>query len=278
MSYRRIHLPLFVHGSATSQGTIKYACGLARAFDASLRVTSPRLIVRTPASPISGKVLARLAHELEQAAAAKSAELVDCVRQEAAIAGLAVAIETVDEPWPVDWSAAALRGRTSDLNVIGLPREGFEERRNVEAWVFGTGRPCLIHPNDRSAPFSLDSVVIAWDLSRAAARAVGDALPLLKRAKTVHIFEVRGEKEIPSVDPGASVTDYLAAHGIQALTHEGALEGRRIGGAILEGAAELRADLVVMGAFGHSRLREFVLGGATRDALDHTSVPLLMAH
>ena len=278
MTYRRIHLPLWTHGSATSQETVRYACGLAKAFDSSLRVTSPHLVVRTPKSPVSGKMLARLAQELEQTAASKNAELVAYVREEAAKAALAVAIETVKEPWPVDSRRAAQRGRTSDLNVVGLPREGIEDRWNVEAWIFGTGRPCLVHPNDRALPFSLESVVIAWDMSRAAARAVGDALPMLRRAKAVHILTVRGEKELPSVDGTSSLTDYLIAHDIHPTAREVALEGRGIGRAILDRAAEVSADLVVMGAFGHSRLQEFVLGGATRDALDDTSVPLLMAH
>ena len=278
MTYRRTHLPLWTHSSATSQGTVRYACGLSKAFDSSLRVTSPRLVVRPPTSPFSGKILARLAQELEQTAASKNAELVAWVREEAAKAALVVAIETVQEPWPVDSRNAAQRGRTSDLNVVGLSRERIEDRWNVEAWVFGTGRPCLVHPNDRALPFSLESVVIAWDMSRAAARAIGDALPMLKRAKAVHVLMVRGEKEFPSVDGASSLTDYLAAHDILPTTREVALEGRRIGRAILDGAAAVSADLVVMGAFGHSRLQEFVLGGATRDALDSTSIPLLMAH
>jgi nucleotide-binding universal stress UspA family protein len=277
MSYRRTHLPLSTLGSATSRGTIRYACELSKAFDASLRVTSPRLTVRPPTSPISGKMLARLAHDLEQTAEAKNAELVACVREAAANLALTVAIETVEEPWPVDSRRSALRGRASDLNVVGLPREGIEDRWNIEGWVFDTGRPCLLHPNDRVLPFSLETVVIAWDVSRGAARAVGDALPMLKRASAVHVLTVHGEKEVPSADSD-SLTDYLAAHDIRVVRREVELDGRGIGRAILDGATELRADLLVMGAFGHSRLQEFVLGGATRAALDDTSIPLFMAH
>lgn len=134
--------------------------------------------------------------------------------------GLAVGIETVPEPWPSGSDTVAIRGRTSDLNIIDLSRQSMEDRLNVEAWLIGTGQPCLLHPNDRALPFSLESVVIAWGLSKSAARAVGDALPMLKHAKSVHILTVRGEKEIPSADPAAPLIGYLTAHGIKAVNRE----------------------------------------------------------
>ena len=278
MTYRRTHLPLCSHGSPTSQGTVHYACALSKVFDASLRVTSPRLIVKPPTHWLAGKMLASLATELEQAAAAKSAELVAYARDQAAAVGLVIEVETVPEPWPGDSDTAAIRGRTSDLNIIGLPRQSMEDRLNVEAWLFGTGRPCLLHPNDSSLRFSLERVVIAWDLSKSAARAVGDALPMLKRAKSVRILTVRGEKDIPSANPAATLIGYLAAHNIQAVDRQVDIQGRRIGAAIVSEAVEARADILVMGAFGHSRLKEFVLGGATKEVLDATPIPLLMAH
>jgi nucleotide-binding universal stress UspA family protein len=144
--------------------------------------------------------------------------------------------------------------------------------------LFGTGRPCLVHPRERNSRLSLDNVVIAWDLSAPAGRAVGDALPMLKRAQTVHIVTVRGEKEIASPTPAASLVAYLAAHNVEAVAREAAVEGTHIGRAILDAAREVHADLLVMGAFGHSRLQEFVFGGATREVLDGTPIPLLMSH
>jgi nucleotide-binding universal stress UspA family protein len=278
MTYRRMHLPLHTHGSPTSHGTIQYACGLAKAFEASLRITNPQLRVRPPTNWISGKMLTRLANELEQADAATASELLAFAHEQAARTGITVEEETIEDPWPVDPARVAQRGRTSDLNIIGLPRERMEDRWNAEALIFGAGRPCLVHPNDRTLPFSLATVVIAWDASRAAARAVGDALPMLERAKAVHILTVRGEKEIPSATPAASLIDYLAAHNVDAIAREVAVEGRRVGRAILEDANETKADLLVMGAFGHPRLQEFILGGATKEVLDSTSIPLLMAH
>jgi nucleotide-binding universal stress UspA family protein len=223
-------------------------------------------------------MLASLASEVQGAAAAKSAELDACVRREAAALDLSAEIDRVPELWPSDSDYAPSRGRTSDLNIIGLPGHNMEGRSRVEAWLFGTGRPCLLHPDDRALPFSLESVVIAWDLSKSSARAVGDALPMLKRAKAVHVLTVRGEKDIPFADPAAPLVGYLAVHDIKAVTREVETPDRRVGAAILTSASESKADLLVMGAFGHSRLREFVLGGATKEILDAATLPLLMAH
>ena len=103
-------------------------------------------------------------------------------------------------------------------------------------------------------------------------------MPLLKTAKSVHILVGRGEKAIPSSHPAASLLTYLAAHEIIAEVDEFDVSGRKIGDALLERADSHKANLLVMGAFGHSRLREFVLGGATRHILDKTEVPLFMSH
>lgn len=278
MTYRRVHLALCAHGSPTSEYAIRYACSLTKAFDASLRVTSPHLKVTLPAHWVAGQMLARVANEVQAAAAVKTAELEACVRREAAILGISVEMDCVQELWPSDVDDAPARGRTSDLNVIGLPRHDIDGRLKVETWLFGTGRPCLLYPDDREQPFSLASVVIAWDLSKSAARAVGDALPMLKRARAVHVLTVRGEKEIPTADPAAPLIGYLATHDVGAVSRQVEIQDRHVGTAILTTAADLNADLLVMGAFGHSRVKEFVLGGATKEVLDAAALPLLMAH
>lgn len=278
MAYRRVHLLLCSHGSPTSEGTIRYACSLSKAFDASLRVTSPHLEVKAPTHWAAGKLLADLANEVQATAALKSSGLEACVRREAASLGIRAAIDRVEEHWPSERDDAPVRGRTSDLNIIGLPRHDIESRLRIEPWLFGAGRPCLLHPSDRGQAFSLANVVVAWDCSKSAARAVGDALPLLERAGAVHVVTVRGEKDVPLSDPAAPLIDYLATHEVVATRRQVELHDRHIGAAILASAAELQADLLVMGAFGHSRLKEFVLGGATKEVLDAAALPVLMAH
>ncbi len=144
--------------------------------------------------------------------------------------------------------------------------------------MFQSGRPCLIYPDALSKNFSLETIVISWDLSRSAARAVGDALPLLMKARSVHVVTVRGEKGLPCNDVAAPLIDYLHEHGVNCAAADKDLAGAAIGSAILDYSANANADLLVMGAYGHSRAREFVLGGATKSILDLAPLPLFMAH
>ncbi|MBY0562770.1 MAG: universal stress protein [Hyphomonadaceae bacterium] len=277
MSFRRIHLHLAVHGSPTAPAVIDYGCALASAFGAKLRVTSPRLDVHPPRHWLAGATLASMAADVEKNAAAKAAELDSHLASAARAAGVTFDLLAFTEHWPRGESQTSPLGRVSDLSVLGLPRDDVERRLEIEDWLFGTGRPCLLVPNAEPPPFSLDVAVIAWDESKTAARAVGDALPLLHKAKTVRVLVVRGEKAIAR-DPAAPLIDYLRTHGIEAVADTAELGRSGVGATILDHAAGVKANLLVMGAFGHSRAREFVLGGATKDILDAAALPLLMSH
>jgi nucleotide-binding universal stress UspA family protein len=153
------------------------------------------------------------------------------------------------------------------------------QTKNAEAAIFDSGHPVLLLPEQakRALSGSLEKVMIAWDHSRPAARAVGDALPLLRRAKRVHILTVIGEKPIHT-SSGTRLIEHLARHGVEAVLSERAAHGKPIG-EVLEGyVIEHGVDLLVMGAYGHSRTREFVLGGATRSVLQRPSVWTLLSH
>jgi nucleotide-binding universal stress UspA family protein len=277
MSYRSIHLHLSASDELTSPATIAYAVGLAKAFDAVLTVASPRLDVLPPTPWFARALVSNLEREIEQAASAKAAELEDEVRRQAAVLTAPAQIIAVREIWPKGASDPTAHGRTSDLCVVGLPRAGVDPRPYVEDWLFASGRPCILHPDARTGgAFRVDIVALAWDASRSAARAVSDALPLLKRAKRVRALVVRGEKEIVSPAPLSRLGDWLGAHGLAAEVEEIQLSGKRIGPALLD--ASSGADVLVMGAFGHARQRDFVLGGATMQVLNEASLPLFMAH
>lgn len=276
--YRTIHLTLSTHPSPISNSAIDYACRTALYFDAVLNVTSPHLKVNTPTHAIASGVLAGMARDFEHHAAEKSAELEQYVRETAAGLGVDVKIVPVAGHWPSSPSHMTWRGRTSDLSILGLPQTGIEGRLDVEDWIFEVGRPCLLYPNERQDALSLDSILISWDFSRHAARAVGDALPMLKTAKTVRVLAVRGEKSLPIEDLKAPILELLAAHRVEAEFVEVELGAHSIGRIILDQAHAARADLIVMGAYGHSRLKEFVLGGATKEILNNTRIPLLMSH
>lgn len=278
MSYRRIHFFISAHGSPTSLAAIDFACGFAHGVGAALDVTLPQVDVKAPQNLIAGKMMAGIARDIEDTISAKRTELNEYLKQKCEASGVGLSISSVTIDWPGGAHSLATFGRTSDLCLIGLTRSPVADIAEVEPWLFSTGRPCLLYPDTRTEAFSMDTVAIAWDMSRSAARAVGDALPLLKGAKSVQVLVGRGEKAIESSRPAASLVNYLSAHGISAAVDEFDVSGQKIGDALLGRAARHRADMLVMGAFGHSRLREFVLGGATRHILDASSIPLLMSH
>ncbi len=276
--YRTIHLTLSTHPSPISPSAIDYACRAALYFDAKLTVTSPRLRVRTPNQVLAVGVFEGMAADFERDAAAKSAELEQSVRETAAALGCDVAIVPVTAEWPSSPSAMTWRGRASDLCILGLPQAGIEARLDVEDWIFGVGRPCLLYPHERQDALRLDSVLISWDFSKFAARAVCEALPILKTAHTVRVLTVRGEKSMPMEDAKTPILDLLAAHEVKADFVEVDLGAQSVARIVLDQARHIDADLIVMGAYGHSRLKEFVLGGATKEILNTTHIPLLVSH
>jgi nucleotide-binding universal stress UspA family protein len=149
----------------------------------------------------------------------------------------------------------------------------------AEAVIFGSGKPTLILPqNPRSRPFELGTIAVAWDFSRAAARAVSDALPLLERAKKVRVVTVLNEKNLDRKHSAEELSKNLSRHGIDVVLDRVDAKGRPIGGILEAYVAAHASDMLVMGAYGHSRLREFVLGGATKSLLSKPPLPILFSH
>jgi len=168
----------------------------------------------------------------------------------------------------------ARRGRLADLVIVGgaTAEEGFSQA--VETAIFSTGRPLLMIP--QTLPESLGrSIAIAWDGTVGSARAAGEALPLLRRAETVTVMTADMEKT--GAKPSA-LADYLAEHGISAQTWAFLPENGGLGERLLAEAAKSGADTLVMGAYGHGRLREMVLGGVTQSVTAKSEITVFMAH
>lgn len=146
--------------------------------------------------------------------------------------------------------------------------------------VLSIGRPVLLVPYVGTFPTIGKRVMVAWDGSRLATRAVNDALPILHGAEQVNIIMVcsDGRPAEMSEERGERICQHLARHGIAAKAHHYRADDIGIGDLILSRAADEGADLIVMGAYGHARWRELVLGGVTRHLLKHMTVPLLMSH
>lgn len=173
-------------------------------------------------------------------------------------------------------SVVAERGRRCDLIALGRPVAA-EDRLYapaLEAALFSTGRPALVLPPDPCETLGTN-VVVAWNDTGEAARALGASLPFLERAKAVELFSVEDAGCI--ADPRV-LDGYLKRHGIAASFRRLQPDFRPLGEQMLEEAKESGADLFVMGAYGHSRLRELVLGGVTRQVLATADIPVLMIH
>lgn len=171
-------------------------------------------------------------------------------------------------------------GRRFDLVVVGQrePDHLSPSDMFVEAALFESGRPMIVVPYIQKQGLKLDRVLVCWDGSRTAARAMGDAMPLLTRAKAVDIVIVATGRAKSDEIPGADIGHHLARHGINVDVKRIVAEDVDVPNTILSYAADVSAELIVMGGYGHSRLREFVLGGATRDILASMTVPILMSH
>lgn len=147
----------------------------------------------------------------------------------------------------------------------------------LEATLFGSGRPVIIIPYIHKIP-KLKCVLIAWDGGATAARAVADSLPLLALASEVHIVTSADRSAEDKLVSGAALARHLGRHGITAVPKSLPGSAREVTPMLLSDAADVGADLIVMGGYGHSRMRELVLGGTTREILHSMTVPVLMSH
>ena len=172
-------------------------------------------------------------------------------------------------------------GRRFDLSVAAQPDPDDTapvEDMIIEAALFQSGRPVIVVPYIHKGGLKLDRVMVCWDGGRTAARAIGDAIPLLERAKSVDVVTVTGEEGKWDRVPGVDMGHHLARHGLKVDVKRIAASEGSVGDTLLSYAADIGADMIVMGGYGHSRLREFILGGVTRGMLKSMTVPCFMSH
>jgi len=170
--------------------------------------------------------------------------------------------------------------RRFDLAIVGQtePKPSAVEDKIAESALFDSGRPVIFVPYIQKAPLKLDRVMVCWDGSRPAARAIADAMPLLERAGQVEVAIVANERGKQDEIAGADIGQHLARHGLNVEVHRITRGDIDVADALLSHAADVGTDFIVMGGYGHSRLREFVLGGVTRSILRSMGVPVLMSH
>lgn len=202
----------------------------------------------------------------------------------AQVAGIRSDFVVVDSITPSITDDVIDYARRSDIAIINQPPEdaglSVTARAFVEKILLSTGRPTLVLPRKGGTSAIADLVIIGWSGRRESARAAFDSVPLLTRAKEVRVVWVDPEREHPRPGnlPGADLATALSRHGVNAAIEPLATGGREAGEALLTKISDSGANLLVMGAYGHSRLSELILGGATRSVLSGMDCPVLFSH
>jgi nucleotide-binding universal stress UspA family protein len=174
----------------------------------------------------------------------------------------------------------ARMARRFDLAIVGQAQPEMSTMEQIigETTLFESGRPMIMVPYIQKAPFKTNNVIICWDGSRTAARAVADAIPILSKSSRIEIVSVTSERGKEDEIEGADIGQHLARHGLKVDVHRISRGNIDVADALLSHAADSAADLLVMGGYGHSRLREFVLGGVTRSIFQSMTLPVLLSH
>ncbi|MBP6749895.1 MAG: universal stress protein [Xanthomonadaceae bacterium] len=220
----------------------------------------------------------RLHEEAHQRADALAASL----RERVANAAVPVEVRMADALALYPASTATLHAHYADVAVV--PSLTAEDSGQVHDFfqdlLLDSGRPVLVVPPSAQTATAPKRVVVAWRPTRESARAVHDALPLLEQAEHVDVLVVDPKvgETAHGEEPGADIAAHLARHGVRVQAVARPSQGASVGAAILDYAERSGADMIVAGGYGHSRLRERMLGGATRDLLHSASLPVLFSH
>jgi nucleotide-binding universal stress UspA family protein len=256
-----------------------YAVSVAAAFDAHLTGIA---FIYDPIVPVSGmgyipaEVIESQQADNETSAKAALDRFAEATRR----AGLSAEPLTLTASLSGAGEQFGRIARRFDLAIVGQadPEASSVEAIIAETALFECGRPVIMVPYIQKGPLKLDNVMVCWDGSRQSTRAIADAMPFLTKSGRVEIVIITNERGKQDEIEGADMGQHLARHGLKVDVH-------RIGGgnidvadALLSHAADSGADFMVMGGYGHSRLREFVLGGVTHSIFRTMTVPVLMSH
>lgn len=256
---------------------LAYGLSLARQSGAHATIQAASLKVvlgNTFVSNVATGLVAAHNRRLRQLAAA----VAEKAAGDAAAAGVSASVEAPQLSYPQLVDTFVAQARVHDIAVLDAETATVNADRGlIEGLLFESGRPLLVVPPGFDS-FRNERVLVAWDASARAARAVNDAIGILRAAGSVEVLAIGSEKELAHEVPGAELAPHLARHGVNVTVKNLVAGPDGIAGTLRSHASLTGADLIVMGAFNHSRMREWVLGGVTQSLLEDCKVPLLMSY
>jgi nucleotide-binding universal stress UspA family protein len=273
---------LVLHLSADTKHDVaaNYAVSVAEAFGAHLAAMTFGYEPVLPAALTGGGLPVDFIDAQRALAEAAAKTAIAKLEEAARRAGVAVESRLVITSLAGAAETFGHVARRFDLSIVGQanPDAVGPQHAIIEAALFQSGRPVVVVPYIQKTGLTLDRVLVCWDAGRHAARAIGDALPFLRRAKAVEVVTVATEPLETADLPGADIARHLARHDLRVDLKRIVTAEADVANTILSYAADVSADFIVMGGYGHSRLRELILGGATRGLLASMTIPTLMSH
>lgn len=282
MAIKDILLQLTSYPEPTPVAAVDQAVAFAEASGARVTALSFEIVVNVPGTVLAPALLdvKELIAAEHRKSVANARALIETFKGAAERRGVAHehVIESCENSQVPD--IVTEYARLSDVTMIPIEHEPSFQQFIAETVIFGSGRPTIVFPAPpkRASSGTFDRIGVAWDFSRPAARAVADALPMLQGAKSVRIVTITEEVPIDTRRSVAELARHLALHGIEAAADTEHAAGRSVGQVLEDYASARELDLLVMGAFGHSRMREFILGGATKFILANPPTPVLLSH
>lgn len=278
MTNRIAYMPLNTYPEAAPDPAVLAAIGFAAALEGGLHVSTFAVDIPPVVAP-----LANLLINIEgMARAVEDRSRADCDHLRSLVEGAAepkLNVQVMNHRLVLGAAldAAATEARYFDLAILPWSAEALSTQDMAQSLVFGSGLPVILMP-PRTIAAPVDHIAIAWDESRVAARALNDALPLLAAGGRVSVLTVQDEKTLSGPDLSQTLASALELRGFNAKAVDLTLDGRSIAETLQNGAMAAGAQLLAMGAFGHSRIRDFILGGATNGVFADLRLAVLLSH
>jgi len=279
-----------VDGGAASEAVLQAAFVVGREFKSHVNVLhvqpDPKAAIPLLGEGMSGAMIEDMITMAEKEGDDQCAKAMTCYKAALESHGVSESEFPLSEgeltaSWVVDQGREdeiiAHHGRLSDLILVPKPTEDDEVYSTLalNAALFETGRPMLLLPEKPIDGFA-KTVTICWNGSMEGARAVASGLPFIKRAETVHV--ITADTSVTDSPVGENLAKYLKWHGVDTKSVFFSPAGKSVGVALLSESEKLGADLMIMGGYTHSRMRELILGGATRDVIENAQIPVVMGH